>query len=565
MEKRALIAIVLSFLVLYVFQTYFLPKPPEENGNPVTTSVNDTDKLTNVAKKPVKKESYNIKKNLVKIVNKNSESYSDKITAPVKGEITLENSLFKGNLVTPGGGLREFLLKKYKETIKEDSKNVFLVGKEGSYYWEIVVNGQKFDALPFTMNTNNTDEITLKSSNDIFDIENRIQYSSDKYNFQSKFNYSNNLSKAVDLQIFLVLKKLVPVNAESTRYAFEGSMVDVDGSIKKFSLKDFKKDKEAIYSGNINWAGFTDQYFLTAVIFPSTIKPVIKLSEVNDRLLKMRVNIFNKPIDAGQKVAVNLQYFLGPKKLSILKDVNNELSKAVDFGWSGIVAKPILALMNLFNILFHNYGWSIIFMTILIKLLFYPLTYKGFSSMAKLKDVQPLMEDIKKRYADDKEKMNKEIMELYKKNKVNPMGGCLPTLVQIPIFIALYYVLLKAIELRQAPFIWWINDLSAAEVLFYLKLGASSFPVRILPVIMGISMYAQQKLTPTATDKNQQMLFAMLPVVFTFLFYSLPSGLMVYWFTNNLVTIIQQLMINKSLEKKKMANGSAKIVKKGKK
>jgi YidC/Oxa1 family membrane protein insertase len=225
--------------------------------------------------------------------------------------------------------------------------------------------------------------------------------------------------------------------------------------------------------------------------------------------------------------------FFGPKDQELLKAANHQLERAVYFGWFDMLAKPLLYVLVFFYGFLKNYGLAIILLTIIIKLLFWPLTHKSYASMKAMQKLQPEMQKLREKFKSDKERLNKELMELYKKHSVNPLGGCLPMLVQIPVFFALYKVLLDSIALRQAPFMLWLTDLSAKD------------PYYITPLLMGASMFVQQKMTPTSADPMQAKIFMFMPVVFTFLFLNFPSGLVIYWLVNNLLTIAQQYYINR--------------------
>jgi YidC/Oxa1 family membrane protein insertase len=204
--------------------------------------------------------------------------------------------------------------------------------------------------------------------------------------------------------------------------------------------------------------------------------------------------------------------------------------------------------MKASNRLTRNYGIDIILLTILIKVLFYPLTKKSMASMKKMQDLQPIMAKLKEKYKDDAQRLNQETMNLYKTYKINPVSGCLPMLLQIPVFIALYKGLLVTIELRHAPFFLWINDLSAPEHLWDIAVAGYTIPIRLLPLLMGISMFVQQKMTPTTGDPNQQKIMLLMPVIFTFMFWGFPTGLVIYWLANNVLSIGQQLIHNAQAE-----------------
>jgi YidC/Oxa1 family membrane protein insertase len=237
--------------------------------------------------------------------------------------------------------------------------------------------------------------------------------------------------------------------------------------------------------------------------------------------------------------------YFGPKKLQILQASGDELAKAVDFGWFDVLAKPMLWLLNFFHQYSGNYGFAIILVTILIKLVFWPITQKGMKSMKNMQKLQPKIAKLREKYKADPAKMNQEMMTLYKTYKVNPVGGCLPMLIQIPFFFALYQVLMAAIELRHAPFMLWINDLSAPDRLWIGIDIPYLHGIPILTLLMGASMYLQQKMTPTTADPTQARIMQFLPVIFTFMFINFASGLVLYWFVNNLLSILQQQLINR--------------------
>ena len=248
-----------------------------------------------------------------------------------------------------------------------------------------------------------------------------------------------------------------------------------------------------------------------------------------------------------------------PRTLDILKAQGSKLEEVINFGWfilpsikSAWLAKPFLYALKFFYKYIHNYGVAIIIITVILKTLFYPLTNTSYKSMKEMQKLQPKMEALKEKYKNDRDAMNKAVMELYKTHKVNPMGGCLPMVVQIPVFFALYKALMFSIELRHAPFMLWINDLSAPDALFgVIPHGLpffGGFPIGPLPLLMGVTMLIQQKMTPSNMDPAQAKMMMALPFVFTFMFLNFPSGLVLYWLVNNILTIAQQTYINRTLK-----------------
>jgi YidC/Oxa1 family membrane protein insertase len=235
--------------------------------------------------------------------------------------------------------------------------------------------------------------------------------------------------------------------------------------------------------------------------------------------------------------------------LSILSEAGYDLKKVINFGWFDLLAKPCLWFMNKLYSVIPNYGIAIIIMTIIIKVLLWPLGSKSYKSMNEMKRIQPLMAGIREKYKDDKKKQNQEMMALYKTYKINPMGGCLPMLMQLPVFLALYNMLYTAIELRHAPFFGWINDLSAPDRLFNFDFSIPfmqpPYGIPVLTLIMGVSMFFQQKMSPPPGDPTQAKMMMFMPIVFTFIFINFSSGLVLYWLVNNLLSMGQQLYIQK--------------------
>ena len=285
----------------------------------------------------------------------------------------------------------------------------------------------------------------------------------------------------------------------------------------------------AYFKGDIKWMAFQNKYFGSALIPQQGTKAGIVSKEKDSVFVGLELE--------SVQSSANAQYlfYAGTKELEILETKGHDLVRLIDYGWFGnkfaFLVKPLLKVLAFFYEHTGNYGWSIIFLTIIIKLLFSPLTHKSFKSMKGMQKVQPYVKVIQERNKDDKQKMNAEMLELYKKHKVNPVGGCLPMLLQIPVFIALYHALFFSIELRGAPFMGWIVDLSVAD------------PYYVYPVLMGATMFLQQRLTPSIGDPMQQKIMMFLPIVFTFLFISFPSGLVIYWTVNNMLTISQQYYI----------------------
>jgi YidC/Oxa1 family membrane protein insertase len=320
-------------------------------------------------------------------------------------------------------------------------------------------------------------------------------------------------------------------NILADMYADHGALLKLnDGTIETVLDGDVTR---TISLTGVQFASAFDRYYTTVLYnFDTSMAVSIMKNENDDPLMFVH-----------GKDELNLSGYAGPKEFILLKSLNPGLTDVIEYGWFTFIAKPMFTFLQFIQSYIGNWGWTIVILTIIIKLILFPLSYKGMVSMQKLKELAPKIKDIQAKYKDDKQKQSTHMMELYKKHGANPMGGCLPLLLQIPVFFAIYRVLLNAIELKGAEWIFWINDLAEMD------------PYFVLPVLMGASMYLQQKLTPTTLqDETQKKIFQFLPVIFTFFFLWFPAGLTLYWFVNNVFTILQQLYINKRFDKQKALN-----------
>jgi YidC/Oxa1 family membrane protein insertase len=284
------------------------------------------------------------------------------------------------------------------------------------------------------------------------------------------------------------------------------------------------------------WAAMIQHYFLSAWIPPAeqTARYYSRALQGERYVIGMIGPAMN--VAAGSDQASQMRLFVGPKLQHVMEEVAPGLELTVDYGMLTILAQPIFWLLENIHALVGNWGWAIIILTILIKLAFYKLSETSYKSMANMRKLAPRLQALKERYGDDKQKLNQAMMDMYKKEKINPLGGCLPILVQIPVFIALYWVLLESVEMRQAPFMLWIQNLSAPD------------PYYVLPLIMGATMLIQQKLNPAPMDPIQAKVMMILPIVFTVFFAFFPAGLVLYWVVNNALSIAQQYVITKRVE-----------------
>jgi len=316
---------------------------------------------------------------------------------------------------------------------------------------------------------------------------------------------------------------------------------------EKYEKIDFSDMEEADLNRSFKggWAAMIQHYFLASWVPAVDEENTFYTKVVNSNFGKRYVmGLYSSAVEvpANGSISLKSQLFVGPKDQARLEAIQESLKLTVDYGILTVIAQPIFWLLKFLHSFLGNWGWAIIFVTLIIKLIFYKLSEASYRSMANMRRMQPKLQVLKERHGDDRQKMGQATMDLYRKEKINPLGGCLPMLVQIPVFISLYWVLLESVEMRQAPFMLWVTDLSAKD------------PFYVLPLIMGVSMFIQQKLNPAPVDPVQQKIFMIMPVAFTFFFAFFPSGLVLYWAVNNVLSIAQQWYITRHVladEKKK--------------
>ncbi|MCL6583975.1 MAG: membrane protein insertase YidC [bacterium] len=323
-------------------------------------------------------------------------------------------------------------------------------------------------------------------------------------------------------------------------HKYEGPVSWLDG--KKIKDKPGKNVVDVQHQGHISWTAMTSNYFMAAIIPQreeseiSICRPKIATKGNINQSTIIGLHYPARQVAAKAREKDIYKLYFGPKDYKILKSLGFNLEQAVDYGFFSPLAKPLIWLLNWFYRLIPNYGVAIILLTLLIKIIFWPLTNKSFRSMKEMQELQPKLTELKEKYKNDPKKLNEELMNMYKAKGINPMGGCLPLLLQIPVFFALYEGLLVSIELRGAPFILWIKDLSTMD------------PLLITPILMGLTMYIQQKMTPMSGEATQVKMMTMMPLIFTIFFLGFPSGLVIYWLLNNLFTIGQHYLILKKME-----------------
>ncbi|MCX5812972.1 MAG: membrane protein insertase YidC [Proteobacteria bacterium] len=535
MEKRTIIALILTVVILFVFQTYFAPKPQQPVEQPQKKEqVKEDKKDQTQAKAKEEIQKGEAKQKIKGIIAK------PKTEAKPPKDVLVETPFLKVTLTDFGGGIKNVKLKKYKETVKDDKDKEIIEDISPYIYLPTiarVVNNETIDDR--TNFKPDRENVTIKDKlekvvftgmlSDGKKVKKTYTFYPDTYTIDMNIEVQDADKNKTRLDFAVINHK------KTSDYTFKGPFV-FNG--KKFEQiekieKNIEIDKNFVYAG-------LDEGFFAFIYIPqdnSRVPLTILKTEAGDPVLRLHMD----------KENISAKLYFGPKQSDILKNLNIKAEKIIDFGWFDVIAKPLILGMNYSNKVTHNYGIDIILLTILIKIIFYPLSLKSYQSMNKMKKLQPQIQKLREKFKDDKQKLNQEMMGMYKTQGVNPMGGCLPMIIQIPVFFALYKALSSAIELRHAPFMFWINDLSAPEDLFSFSVLGYSLPIRILPLVMGVTQVIQQKMTPTTADPMQEKMMLFMPVLFTFLFWGFPAGLVLYWLVNNVISIGQQYYINKKV------------------
>lgn len=512
MEKRIVIASIVS-IVLILLWGYFMPHPSSVK-NLVKTKKIVTIKKPESVQKSVQAKRY-----------KPLKSHKPAKIIGIIKKVSFSNNRIDAKFNLPSGSLYSLSLLKYSYNVK-NKKNI--VDLSNHYTINQIINfipASSLGPIKFIGKKSTKNSIEF-----IYNINGKIQLIK-KYVF---FN------KTYLIHLFISVQNLT-----NTPIAFNGRFLLSAGLNPNIKNKpDFLNYspiiylnnsaitpnivKPAKYSGNISFAGFNSKYFMLSAVAPGSHLLVQKTDNAVNFLF------FKKVLISPRKITnISFKVYGGPKKLHLLDPIGQNISSTLNYGFFSFFSIPLLHVLEFFYKYVHNYGLAIILLVLCIRIIFYPLTYIGFKSMKQMQKLTPKINELREKFKDNKVELNKKIMELYKESKVNPFGGCLPMLLQIPVFYGLYETLLISIQLRNAPFVWWISNLSAPD------------PYYILPILMGLTMLISQKMNPMMGDPTQAKIMLILPVVFTFLFINFPAGLLLYWTVNNILTIAQQYIINK--------------------
>ncbi|MDO4636373.1 MAG: membrane protein insertase YidC [Lautropia sp.] len=478
---------------------------------------------------------------------------ADKQGVPASEVVTLRNDVIELGIDTDGGQVSHSkLLHHVHDTldphsghlvIQSDQSGSFFVAQAGL----IGVKGAPNHTTPMKVvrtieKDGHVTGVVLASEGGGLRLERTYQLNPDSYEIQVSNRITNISDQPLSPSLYLQLTRDTHTAPGQSGYykTYVGPAIYTDADkFQKVSFDDIEKGK-AKHSGQANdgWVGIIQHYFVSAWVPKQGKAREYYTRRVGNGQYSAGVYEPLGQIAAGQSVEDDEVLFIGPQDQDVLAKVAPGLDLVVDYGWLTAIAKPLFWLLTFLHRIIGNWGWSIVALTILVKLAFFPLQAASYRSMAKMRKVQPRLNAIRERYADDRMKLNQAMMELYKTEKINPLGGCLPILVQIPVFISLYWVLLASVEIRNAPWMGWIHDLSSPD------------PFYILPVLMAGTMFLQTHLNPKPADPVQAKMMTFMPLVFSFMFFFFPSGLVLYWVVSNIFSIVQQWVITRHIEGK---------------
>ena len=567
-QKNLFLAIGISIFIIVIFQFLFptsINKSIESVENEVLAPATSIDEQ---------------KTNIIEIIKPKED------VLLVNKRINIETPSVTGSINLQGAILDDLTLSNYKVSMEEGSKNIDLLSPDGTanpYYIEFgwkALNNQStqlpnletiWEANSSNLTPGNSVRLSWTSSENNTFIMNFIV--DENYMFSVKQEVINNSSSKLEIYPYRLIKRINTPKTINFFILHEGLISLVNDELLEKGYDDLLDDcsssmpiKDSFCDAKAQggWLGFTDKYWMS-VLIPDPNEPInVNYRHGNNGRDSYRMGyvgqVFN--VAPGNSISYNGKVFAGAKKLDILSQYDKSLSierftDSIDWGWFAFLTKPVSYAINWFYGYAGNFGLAIIAFTILMRLILFPLAHASFKSMAKMKKLQPEMQRLKETYPNDRQKMQQELMALYKREGANPVAGCLPILVQIPIFFSLYKVLFITIEMYHAPFYGWIHDLSAPDPLGILTVfgliswdvpGALSIiNIGILPIIMGLTMWLQQKLNPAPADATQAKIFALLPFVFTFVLAGFAAGLVLYWSVNNILSIAQQWFIQRKI------------------
>jgi len=560
-NQNLLLAVVLSMAVLFGFDFFFGTNKTVQKENTITNQTANENE-----KPPTFDTETPTIKSQPSLSSKQNNGYKEK-------RINFKAKRIEGSINLYGATIDEIILSDYFETIKKEKKIRLLQSENSASPYFLRMGWASTDKKLILPNKDSLWKSANKiNSNDPLEIEwtsNQGLKIKRKISFDENFMITvedivlNQTGNAIELTNYSYIRRKNHTPENKFFILHEGPLGVFNDTLKEFSYEDFE-EQSIIESSTNGWVGYTDHYWQVA-IFPDTDEPFkAEVRKIKNSSNSIQIDFINdnlKTIKPGETLAVKSYVFAGAKEVPLIdnyiKTLNvNKLDLSVDFGWFYFLTKPLFYALNFLSVLFSNFGVGIIILTIFIRILLFPLANKSFKSMNAMRILTPEIQRVRERYKDDRNKMNQEMFALYREKKINPAAGCLPILIQIPIFFALYKVLFVSIEMRHAPFFGWIKDLSAPDPTSIFNLFGlipwdppMFLTIGIWPLLMGLTMYLQQKINPPPPDPIQAKVFMMLPFIFTFLLATFPSGMVVYWTVNNILSIGQQYILLKKQKK----------------
>lgn len=560
-QKNLLLAVVFSIAVLFGFDFFFGPNKTVQKDN----IIDNSESLKNDKSSSIDTEAPSIKSPPSLSVKQNN-NYNEK-------RINFKANRIEGSINLFGATIDEIILSDYFETIKKEKK-IKLLQKENSnspYFLRMgwastdkkLMLPNKDSLWKSKTKINNNDPLEIEwASNQGLKINRKISFD-ENFMITIEDIVLNQTGNNVELTNYSYIRRKNHRPENKFFILHEGPLGVFNDTLKEFSYEDFE-EQSIVESSTNGWVGYTDHYWQVA-IFPDTEEPFkAEVRNIKNSVNSIQIDFINdnlKTVKPGETLTVKSYVFAGAKEVPLIDNYIktlkvNKLDLSVDFGWFYFLTKPLFYALNYLSVLFTNFGVGIIILTIFIRIILFPLANKSFKSMNSMRILTPEIQRIRERYKDDRNKMNQEMFALYREKKINPAAGCLPILIQIPIFFALYKVLFVSIEMRHAPFFGWIKDLSAPDPTSLFNLFGlipwdppMFLTIGIWPLLMGLTMYLQQKINPPPPDPIQAKVFMMLPFIFTFLLATFPSGMVVYWTVNNVLSIGQQYILLKKQKK----------------
>ncbi|MGF1726489.1 membrane protein insertase YidC [Photobacterium nomapromontoriensis] len=532
-SQRNILLIALLFVSFLLFQQWNLDSNPQPQGQGVEQQANNSGDVPSHS-------------------SDDGQPITDQVTS--NNLTTINTDVLALTVDTLGGDIIESKLLAYNNELDSKDPFVLLKNQPGHSYTAQsgLIGAQGIDTTAGRAQLKvSADTFTLADGQD--EIRVPMTFQKDGINYTKTFilkrgsyavdveyTVDNQSADAASVQMYAQLKQnLMDDGGSLTMPTYRGGAYSADDvKYKKYSFEDMEEKNLNITIDHQGWAAMMQHYFVTAWI-PRTEHDSNLYTRTSNGQGYIGVRMPVTTVAPGTEQTLKATLWVGPKLQQQMEATAPNLNLTVDYGWLWFIASPLHSLLSFIHSLVGNWGVAIIMLTFIVRGAMYPLTKAQYTSMAKMRMLQPKLQAMRERLGDDRQRMSQEMMELYKKEKVNPLGGCLPILLQMPIFIALYWALMESVELRHAPFFGWIHDLSAQD------------PYYVLPILMGVTMFMIQKMSPsTVTDPMQQKIMTFMPVMFTFFFLFFPAGLVLYWLVSNIVTLIQQTLIYRSLEKK---------------